>query len=997
MLDKTYDPKTIEARIHAAWEKAEAFKAGRPERKDAEPYCIVIPPPNVTGSLHMGHALNNTIQDVLCRFERMRGKDVLWQPGTDHAGIATQMVVERQLAERQQPGRRDMEQAMGPAEARKAFLDLVWKWKAESGGTIINQLKRLGASCDWSRERFTMGDAGRPDEQMMQAVTKVFVELHKAGLIYKDKRLVNWDPHFQTAISDLEVEQREVKGSFKWTDGDVDKEGNPVPLDHAKLGKLLVREPGGHMYYFRYPLEGVAFNKNDPATFIVVATTRPETMLGDTAVAVHPDHEKSKYKDLIGRRLTLPLVGRSILVVGDTYADPEKGTGAVKITPAHDFNDFEVGKRHADKVVAPINIFDAFAKLNENVPKAYQGMDRFDARTKVVADLEAGGYLEKIEPHSHQVPHGDRSGVPVEPWLTDQWYVNAGEMAKEAVAAVKDGRTKFVPERFANDYNRWLDPETIQPWCISRQLWWGHQIPAWYGPELVGENQYNLSRLVTFVAATEAEAIERARDYYKGKDVEIAGRSQSMMDIPVDGQLLKVRLFRDPDVLDTWFSSALWPFSTLGWPEKTPELARYYPTQVLVTGFDIIFFWVARMMMDGLHFMKDAKGTPQAPFKTVYIHGLVRDDKGAKMSKSKGNVVDPLDLIEEFGADALRFSMAAMAAPGSDVKFAKSRIEGYRNFATKLWNAARFAEMNVCARVAGFDPKSCRQTVNRWIVGETQRTAAEVTRALEEFKLNDAAGSVYRFIWNVYCDWYLELIKPVLAGTDEAAKAETRACAAWVLDQAQALLHPFMPFLTEELWEKTAGSSLSPQEGAAGGPKRDQLLALAQWPTFTGLENPAADAEMDWVIKLVSEVRSVCSEMNVPPSAKAPLILTGASAETRARAERHNATIVRLARVGSLTLADAVPKGAVQIVVDEATVAMPIAGVVDVTAEVARLKKEITRAEGEVKKVEVKLGNKAFVDKAPPEILEENRERLVEHAANAQRLKAALARIQAAA
>jgi valyl-tRNA synthetase len=1016
MLDKTYDPKSIEARIHAAWEQAEAFKAGRPDlseeaRKDAEPYCIVIPPPNVTGSLHMGHALNNTIQDVLCRFERMRGKDVLWQPGTDHAGIATQMVVERQLMERQQPNRRDM--------GREKFLETVWAWKAESGGTIINQLKRLGASCDWSRERFTMGERGEPNEQMMQAVTKVFVELHAAGLIYKDKRLVNWDPHFQTAISDLEVEQREVKGSFKWTDGDVDKEGNPVALDHAKLGKLLDREPGGHMYYFRYPLEGMTFDKNDASTFVVVATTRPETMLGDTAVAVHPTDEKSKYRHLVGKRLTLPLVGRSIPVVGDDYADPEKGTGAVKITPAHDFNDFEVQRRHNDKIHV-VEIFDAEGRLLTSdvlgggamhpvegfgppidldggdyfpMPNGLDdGPDRFGARVKVVALLAKGGYLEKIEPHSHTVPHGDRSGVPIEPRLTDQWYVNAGEMAKEAVAAVKDGRTTFVPERFANDYNRWLDPETIQPWCISRQLWWGHQIPAWYGPDITsnGDFHYSLSPKNFVVCSSQEEAIQAATAKY-GTSVVVANSHSEAFKL---GMSTKARenkiafIYRDPDVLDTWFSSALWPFSTLGWPEKTPELARYYPTQVLVTGFDIIFFWVARMMMDGLHFSADITGKPkQPPFKTVYIHGLVRDDRGAKMSKSKGNVVDPLDLIEEFGADALRFAMAAMAAPGADVKFAKSRIEGYRNFATKLWNAARFAEMNGCERIAGFDPKTCQQTVNQWISGETQRTTDEVTRAIEEFRLNDAASAVYRFIWNVTCDWYLELIKPVLAGSDETAKAETRACAAWVLDQAQALLHPFMPFITEELWDKTAEH----------GPKRESLLALAPWPTLSGLENSAADAEMGWVIKLVSEVRSVRSEMNVPAAAKAPLVLTGASAATRARAQRHAETINRLARLESITFADTPPKGSVQIVVDEATVALPVAGLIDIATEAARLKKAIGQAEGEVKKVEVKLANKSFVDKAPPEILAENHERLAEHSSNALRLKAALARIEAAA
>jgi valyl-tRNA synthetase len=947
MLDKTYEPASIEARIGAAWEKASAFRAGRPdlppaERAKAEPYCIVIPPPNVTGSLHMGHALNNTLQDILCRFERMRGKDVLWQPGTDHAGIATQMVVERQLMERQQPDRRKL--------GREEFVRRVWAWKEESGSTITNQLKRLGASCDWSRERFTMGEQGAADEQMMRAVIKVFVELYKAGLIYKDKRLVNWDPQFQTAISDLEVEQREAKGSFAWARGQKDKDGNEVPFDAGKLTKTLARDPNGHMYYFCYPLEGATFRADDPATYVMIATTRPETMLGDTAVAVHPDHPK--YGRLIGRKVILPLVGRAIPIVGDDYADPEKGTGAVKITPAHDFNDFEVGKRHE---LPMVNILDAFAKLNENAPAAYRGLDRFDARVRVVADLVAQGLVEKIEPHAHVVPHGDRSGVPVEPWLTDQWYVKAAELARPALAAVRNGRTKFVPERFAADYTRWL--ENIIPWCISRQLWWGHQIPAWYGPD--GE---------VFVEETENLALAAAQRHYGSR----------------------VNLRRDEDVLDTWFSSALWPFSTLGWPEQTPELARYYPTSVLVTAFDIIFFWVARMMMSGLHFMQEV------PFHTVYIHGLVRDAQGRKMSKTLRNTVDPLELIDEYGADALRFTLAAQAAPGGDVKFAKARVEGYRNFATKLWNAARFAEMNGCARVPGYDPRNNKETVNRWIAGETERAAAEVTRAIEEMKFNDAAAAVYRYIWNVVCDWYVELAKPVLTGSDPTAKAETQACVAWVLDQAMSLLHPFMPFLTEELWAKTGETghgAHAPMRARA----RDKLLALSPWPRLEGLQDEAADAEMGWVIRLVSEVRSVRSEMNVPAAAKAPLVLAGTKKSTREQAERHADTIRRLARLEQITFEKTAPKGAVQLVLDDCIAALPLAGLIDISAEVARLKKEIGKADGEVKKVEGKLANQAFVDKAPPEVVEENRERLAEHQGTAKRLRAALKRIEGAA
>jgi len=924
MLEKTYQPASIEARIHEEWIKAEAFKAGRADRTSADSYCIVIPPPNVTGSLHMGHALNNTLQDILCRFERMRGKDVLWQPGTDHAGIATQMVVERQMAERQQPDRRSI--------GRDKFLEKVWAWKAESGGTIINQLKRLGASCDWSRERFTM------DEGLSKAVLKVFVELYEQGLIYKDKRLVNWDPQFQSAISDLEVEPIEKTGTFKWARGDKDKEGNPVAFDRTRLAKLLAKEPGGHMYYFNYPLAGATYDPDNPETFLTIATTRPETMLGDTAVAVHPEHPK--YGAWVGRKLVLPLTGREIPIIADDYADPEKGTGAVKITPAHDFNDFEVGKRHADKLVAPINIFDAYARLNDAVPAVYRGMDRFEARMRVVADLDEAHLVAKIEPSTQMVPHGDRSGVPIEPWLTDQWYVNAAELAKAAMAAVRQGKTKFVPERFAADYFRWL--ENIQPWCVSRQLWWGHQIPAWYDAE--GK---------VYVALSEEDARKKAGD---------------------------VPLTRDPDVLDTWFSSALWPFSTLGWPEETPELKRYYPTSALVTGFDIIFFWVARMMMMGCHFMKEI------PFHDVYIHGLVRDEKGQKMSKSKGNVVDPLVMIDQFGADALRFSMAAMASQGSDVKFSVKRIEGYRNFATKLWNAARFAEMNECVRQRDFDPAKVEGTLNRWIAGEVERTTDAVTAAIEAYKFNEAAAAVYDFTWGTFCDWYLELAKPILNGADEEAKTETRATAAWVLDQVLKLLHPFMPFITEELWERVV-------EVGVG---RTSLLCLASWPKFSGLANAAADEEIGWLVNLVSEVRSVRNEMNVPAGAKIPLVLVGASEAVKKLADRHGDIIKRLARLDVITFDAAAPSGSAQIVVGETTAALPLAGVIDMAAERARLAREIEKAAVEIKKIDAKLSNAGFVAKAPAEVVDENRERKADYEAMTRRLQAALKRVEAA-
>ena len=923
MLEKTYQPSEIEDRIYRQWEAEGAFDSGRPERRKAKPYCIVIPPPNVTGSLHMGHALNNTLQDVLCRFERMRGRDVLWQPGTDHAGIATQMVVERQLLERQEH-RREM--------GREAFIKRVWEWKAESGGTIIRQLKRLGASCDWRRERFTM------DEGLSRAVLKVFVDLYKAKLIYKDKRLVNWDPKLLTAISDLEVQQVETKG---------------------------------HLWYIKYPIEGLE------NTYITVATTRPETMLGDVAVAVHPKNKR--WKKLIGKTAILPLVGRRIPVIADDYADPEKGSGAVKITPAHDFNDFEVAKRHALPI---LRIFDEHARLlrafdevtvesttrvtgrtehyhlratgigdpqgqigYDLLPEELAGLDRFVARKKIVERLEDQGLIEKIEPNVHTVPHGDRSGVVLEPFLTDQWYVDAKKLAKNAIAAVKQGRTKFVPKNWEKTYFDWLNK--IEPWCISRQLWWGHQIPAWYGSD--GK---------IFVAMNEAEALAAAKKQY-GKDT---------------------ALKRDEDVLDTWFSSALWSFSTLGWPEKTPELQRYYPTSVLVTGFDIIFFWVARMMMMGLHFMKEV------PFHTVYIHALVRDERGAKMSKSKGNVIDPLSIIDDYGADALRFTLAAMAAQGRDIKLSASRVEGYRNFATKLWNAARFAELNGCVRDPKFKPKGAKETLNRWILSEVARSATEVTKAIEAYRFNEAAGAIYRFVWSVYCDWYIELAKPALTGPDGAAKSETRATAAFVLDEILKLLHPFMPFLTEELWRVT---------GEAGG-ARDTMLVLSAWPQLKGLEDKKAEAEIGWLVDLVSAVRSVRSEMNVPASTEMPLALI-AGKETRARAGRWEEALRRLARLSEVSYAARPPAGAVQLLVRGEVAALPLAGVIDLAAERTRLEKEMARIADDIDRIDKKLGNKDFVARAPEEVVEGEREKREEAEERRLKVREALARLKGAA
>jgi len=938
MMEKSFEAAVVEKRIAARWEAEGAFRGGRAERADAEPFCVVIPPPNVTGNLHMGHALNNTLQDILCRYHRMNGKDVLWQPGTDHAGIATQMVVERQLAEREEADRRTL--------GRDAFLARVWEWKAESGGAIVSQLKRLGASCDWSRERFTL------DEGLSKAVARVFVQLRREGLIYKAKRLVNWDPKFQTAISDLEVVQIECKGAFKWSRAD------GAPLDETALAKALAKNPNGHLYYFDYPV--VDASGEETGEIVTVATTRPETMLGDSAVAVHPDDPR--FQRLIGAKVRLPLVGRLMPIVADAYSDPEKGTGAVKITPAHDFNDFEVGRRHEAEGARPINVLNGEARiwLKGNLEffdgleagdhelarliGALDGVDRFEARKRIVGLMAAEGRLEKIEPHGHTVPHGDRSNAVIEPWLTDQWYVDAKTLAQPALAAVREGRTVFVPKNWEKTYFEWL--ENIQPWCVSRQLWWGHQIPAWYTPW--GEVLVEETEEAAFAAAL-ADGVERG--------VLTPGEAEKLAGEP---RRLREMFPRDPDVLDTWFSSALWPFSTLGWPEETPELKRFYPTNVLVTGFDIIFFWVARMMMMGLHFQDEV------PFRDVYIHALVRDEKGAKMSKSKGNVIDPLEIIDRFGADALRFTLAAMAAQGRDIKLSESRVEGYRNFATKLWNASRFAEMNGCARVAGFDPNSAREPLNRWILGEAAKAVAETSAAIESYRFNDAANAAYRFVWNLFCDWCLELAKPVLqSGEDGPARAETQATIAHVLDCVYGLLHPFMPFVTEELWAIKGEI----------GPARTSVLALGPWPRADFPVDKAADEELGWIVDLISEIRSVRSEMGVPPAALLPLTLVQASASIAGNARRWAETIKRLARVADVGFAEAAPAGSLQIVVRGALAALPVTGILDVAAEQARLAKEIAKEQGEVAKVDAKLANADFVARAPEDVVAENQER----------------------
>jgi valyl-tRNA synthetase len=871
-LPKTFDPGAIEAKWYPHWEGSGGF---RPARPDAQPFTIVIPPPNVTGSLHIGHALDNTLQDILVRHARLKGRDALWVVGTDHAGIATQMVVERNL-DSQGVKRTDM--------SREAFVEHVWEWKAQSGGQITRQLRRLGASCDWANERFTM------DEGFSRAVLKVFVDLHREGLIYRDKRLVNWDPKFGTAISDLEVETREVQGKF---------------------------------WHFRYPLA-------DGSGHISVATTRPETMLADMAVAVNPDD--ARYKHLIGAKVRLPITGRLVPIVADEHADPELGSGAVKITPGHDFNDFEVGVRAGFKPSEMLNMLDAAARIVQAadglVPEELIGLDRFDARKRVVELIEAEGLLEKVEDRVIQTPFGDRSGVVIEPWLTDQWYVDAKTLAQPAIEAVRSGAIKVVPESWSKTYFNWM--ENIQPWCVSRQLWWGHRIPAWFAED---------GRV--FVAETEEEA-QRA-----------AGEG--------------VALTRDPDVLDTWFSSALWPFGTLGWPEKTERLQRHYPNDVLISGFDILFFWDARMMMQGLHFMKEV------PFRTLYLHGLVRAPDGSKMSKSKGNTVDPLGLIDRYGADALRFTLAAMESQGRDIKLDERRVEGYRNFATKLWNAARFAQANGIGASRTLEPPAATLPVNRWIVGETIATVQKLDLALADLRFDEAANTIYHFVWDQFCDWYLELIKGAI---DE----ETKAVAGWVIDQILVILHPFMPFITEELWH------------AMGS--RDHDLIVARWPIADARAiDPAAAGEIDWVIKLVSEVRAARTEVGIAPGARMAAHVRDASAETLARIARNQSVLARMARLETVSSNPAPEGGALQIVVDEATYALPLAGVIDLEAERARLSKAIAAAEKERDSLAGRLSNPAFVERAKPEAVEKARADHAEKAAEAERLAAALKRL----
>ncbi len=876
MLDKNYNPKSFEENIYKDWEESGDFKPDM--RQNSEAFSIVIPPPNVTGVLHMGHALDNTLQDILIRYNRMLGKKVLWQPGTDHAGIATQMVVERNLA-KDGISKHDL--------GREKFIETVWKWREQSGGTICKQLRRLGASCDWSRERFTM------DEGLSRAVRKIFVSLYKDGLIFKAKKLVNWDPKLGTAVSDLEVVQKETVGK---------------------------------MYYYKYPIEG------EDGKFIHIATTRPETMFGDTAVAVSKDNEKLKH--LIGKNCILPIVNRVIPIIADDHADPEKGTGAVKITPAHDFNDFEVGKRHN---LPMINILNEDATLNENTP--FEGMSTMEARAKTIEKLTELGLMEKIEDHPMVIPYGDRSGVVIEPLMTDQWFVDAPKLAVEAMRAVEEGQMLFVPKSYEKTYFEWM--RNMQPWCISRQLWWGHQMPIWYGPD--GE---------IFCEETEEEAYQAAFEHY-GKQVELT---------------------RETDVLDTWFSSGLWAFSTLGWPEDTEYLKTFYPTSVLVTGFDIIFFWVARMMMMSMYAMK------KVPFKKCYIHGLVRDEKGQKMSKSKGNTVDPMETIEKYGADALRFFMAAMETQGRDINLSEARIAGYRNFATKLWNAARFCEMNECRINSDFNPYTVKSAVNKWIVAKADEAALKVTENLNDFRFSDAANTVYQFVWGTFCDWYIELSKPIFYGQNTQEIAETRATAAWVLDRILLILHPFMPFITTELWNNLA--------------QRNVKLIHAAWPEVKKVNTDTK--EMDWAIDLISTVRSMRAEMNLPAGAKLLIYLKDVNEESKAYLENTKTLVCSLARLENAEIfgqGQEITQDMVQKVFREGTILLPLKGVVDFAAERARLNKELETLNRNLEGYARKLGNQSFVERAPANVVEEEKRRQAEALENKAKVEEALARI----
>ena len=860
MINTKYDPSESERRIYNTWESEGFFK---PTGVGDERFSIVMPPPNVTGSLHMGHALNTTLQDILVRYQRMKGRDVLWQPGTDHAGIATQMVVERNLAAENGLDRKSL--------GRETFIEEIWKWKEKSGGAITEQLRRLGASCDWSRERFTM------DDGLSEAVVKVFVDLYNDGLIYKDKRLVNWDPGLKTAISDLEVIQKEIEGN---------------------------------LWYIRYPFE------EDSKNSIIIATTRPETMFGDTAIAVHPDDER--YKKLIGKKIVIPVVNRVIPIIEDEYADPEQGSGAVKITPAHDFNDFEVGKRNNLEM---ISILDINGDLNDNTPKEWQGLDRFEARELLLEKLEDDGYLVRAEPYLNSVPHGDRSNVIIEPYLTDQWYVDAKTLAKPAIENVKNGETKFIPENWSKTYFEWMN--NIQPWCISRQLWWGHRIPAWYTDE--GE---------VIVAKSEDEAKIIAKEKY-GND----------------------KISRDEDVLDTWFSSALWPFSTLDWPNDVNDLDRFYPTSLLITGFDIIFFWVARMMMMGLYFQK------KIPFSEVYIHALVRDESGQKMSKSKGNVVDPIELIDQYGADSLRFTLASMASQGRDIKMSQSRVEGYRNFGTKLWNASRFCEINDCSKYQKVDLENLKCILTNWILGEIIKTDKKINLYLDEYKFNEASNEIYHFIWHIFCDWYLELIKPYFESSDSQNLKEIKDVTAFALKFILTKLHPFMPFITEELWENLG--------------YKEKPLILSEWDlNLPEKEDVNLSLNTSLLIEIISSVRSIRSELNIPSKAYLSLEVKEKNYEKLSKIENVNVLLNKLVRIDTIANVSNFSDRAASFSVLEIDFSLVIDDSIDLSMELLRIEKEEDKISQDINLLKKKLDNKNFVEKAPKNVVQENIDRL---------------------
>ncbi len=866
MLEKYYKHELVEKEIYEGWEKDKDF-VSKAADVDSKPFCIVIPPPNVTGTLHMGHALNNTLQDILIRYQRMQGKDVLWQPGMDHAGIATEMVVERELKK---------EGIKKTELSREEFVKKVWEWKDVSGGLILNQLKRLGASCDWDRERFTF------DEGLSKAVRHVFVELFNQGLIYRDKRLSNWDPKLKTTISDLEVLQKEIKGN---------------------------------LWYIEYDIE-------DSEETIVVATTRPETMLGDTGIAVHPDDDR--YKELVGKNAILPLVNKSIKIVADEYAKSDQGSGAVKITPAHDFNDFEVGKRNQLEV---INIFDENACLNENVPDKYVGLDRYDARDMVIEDLESLGKLVKVEENLHTVPYGDRSDVVIEPLLTDQWFVDAEKLAIKAIKKVKDKETKFIPQSWEKTYYEWM--ENIQPWCISRQLLWGHQIPVWYGPD----NK-------AFAANSSEEALSLAKSHY-GKEVEME---------------------QDTDVLDTWFSSALWPFSTLGWPEKTVELEKYYPTSVLVTGFDIIFFWVARMMMMALHF------TETIPFKDVYVHALVRDEKGQKMSKSKGNVIDPIVLMDQYGADSLRMTLCSMAAQGRDIKLSAQRVEGYRNFITKIWNAIKFFEINECHN-SNFNLENCKNDFNIWILKQLDQCENETKNALESYRFNEAANSLYKFIWNIFCDWYIELAKTILSDTNHGDRIETQNVSAYVLKNITIMLHPIMPFVTEHLWKQIDFINQN----------NSNKVIHAEWPKIVKAKKDE-EGYVNKLIEIINSIRSTRSELNVPPKAMIEIIYDDTQNQLYNIFNKYKSAFESIAKIKRVhDFKGDRSEGDIQIIHENETFYLKLLNIIDFKVESIRLKKNLSKVSSEIEKIRIKLDSKNFIENAPEDIIKEQKDRLDEY------------------